>query len=504
MKATWVPMIAFFLPCCSDTAVAQIQPIVKPSTPTVLAAAPLTLKARDASGSARETFVSVMLAGPQPGGYFSVISSGGYQPLKFSIDAGANGALFELSPAPAFRPIAAVTAVQSAARVAAADLTANTTAVASGGGGLRLAAETTQWIHFKGFASLAGMPLSMPVRVTVTDGAGATKTITVTLELKTFRVAQVTVPAGMVRGRLDNVAVRLAGLPAGASVTVEATGNRVFDRADTVYVPHTPTASDASVGAFVNPVCTFDASSDSRITGTADAAGDVALTLPGRFHYDAQHPQATAAKDGPCQLALRLSGGTNDYAFLAATERHDVRITPVTTYRIDSTWDLSSKVNFAMSPGLPGFCTGYSVLGTSVYPIGVFKDGNDLAMAVRSGPTGADCVAQSQAWLLPPDVAVTAIDWDVQTDGSKCCLADRCLPPDHAPTQTVVVPGSIPSEDPQLYDSNAPSSENAPRRPFLSPMHARLACGTTVLNDHGVKVVLKSLTLEGPLGLRLP
>lgn len=39
---------------------------------------------------------------------------------------------------------------------------------------------------------------------------------------------------------------------------------------------------------------------------------------------------------------------------------------------------------------------------------------------------------------------------------------------------------------------------------FLRPMWTRLTCGVTLDNDHGIRITLKSMTIDGPAGLTLP
>jgi hypothetical protein len=56
-----------------------------------------------------------------------------------------------------------------------------------------------------------------------------------------------------------------------------------------------------------------------------------------------------------------------------------------------------------------------------------------------------------------------------------------------------------------VSDADRPPPRADGTRPaFVSRMHVRLGCKPTALNDHGVKVVLKSMTFEGPAGVKFP
>lgn len=39
---------------------------------------------------------------------------------------------------------------------------------------------------------------------------------------------------------------------------------------------------------------------------------------------------------------------------------------------------------------------------------------------------------------------------------------------------------------------------------FLLPMWTRLQCGNTATNDHGVRLILDTIELQGPPGLKFP
>lgn len=171
---------------------------------------------------------------------------------------------------------------------------------------------------------------------------------------------------------------------------------------------------------------------------------------------------------------------------------------------------MRDQLSFKMSPGIPGICTGLSVGGVP-RPIGVHRVGADLAIGIRSGPLGTDCRAGSVVWALLDGFRVTGIDWGILTDGDVCCVGNDCLPPNSSPDTAFGVPGAIPSENVNAYQSNAAFDSDRPALradgrfpPFVSRMHVRLGCKKKLLNDHGVKVLLKSLSFEGPDGAQFP
>jgi ribonuclease J len=60
--------------------------------------------------------------------------------------------------------------------------------------------------------------------------------------------------------------------------------------------------------------------------------------------------------------------------------------------------------------------------------------------------------------------------------------------------------------DPVVSDIGENLGSNSGRRflRFLRPMWTRLTCGATLDNDHGIRITLKSVTIDGPPGLTLP
>jgi hypothetical protein len=358
-------------------------------------------------------------------------------------------------------------------------------------------------LRFKGFDRHWGAGIDLPVTVTATDANGRTISRSFTVEALPGRISKFQAAnSSVVRGQNTSVTATVDLLPPGATVSVQGTESWV---------------SSAPRGIERHP-CSFSANFGTANTGptlTADSGGRVSLPLSGTFFA------RDTAKTGPCSLGLVLDvtpPGGQSKRIWALASMETVRISAPVTYRIDRTWALSSKFRFAVHPPLPGSCIGASAYTGGVFPIGAFEDENgDLALAVRSGPLGTDCKAQSPPWVLPDGFHLVSIDWDVQKTGSKCCLGEACLPASAEPSGAIIVPGAIPSEDPQVYEtasrddplrdatqlSAGPNPARLVRRIFNST-EARLACREADSNDQGVRATLKSVTFEGPPGQTFP
>lgn len=291
----------------------------------------------------------------------------------------------------------------------------------------------------------------------------------------------------------------VAGLPAGATLGVRDVG-----------------AIDAAVHpepcrylVRQNVTQTFRAGADGR--ATLDVEGSVVHAQNG----------ATAAlpegSTGPCRPFMRLviesAGPARDLTITGRT----FRLAPLTVYRIENTWPLRDLLRFALRAESVGVCSGTSLpIGPGdVVPVGVVQVGGDLALSIRSGPFGTACRAAAPPAPVPASARVRAINWDVQRVGTQCDVGDARLPPGLAPYSTVIVPGAIPAEDPDLYCcSPEPSAQIlsqlrviAPGRTaaqhYLNPMHVRLACLPSSSNADGVRVVLRSIVFDGPPNLRI-
>lgn len=203
-------------------------------------------------------------------------------------------------------------------------------------------------------------------------------------------------------------------------------------------------------------------------------------------------------------------------------------VTPPTRYTLSQTANLKEKLGFRIN-GTLGVCEGTSSFGAGSHPVGIITSNGDVALRIRSGPLGTECQYISKAWVLPDGVTVASVTWESsreiplgQTQG-KCCAVSafggNCMTmPPHigldftrgtAPIVTGVITDgyySVISSDPHILEDGVIIHDNASPRvvTILKPMWGKLQCVNTVLNDHGVQLVLRELVLQGPAGLTFP
>ena len=421
----------------------------------------------------------------EPGATLPIATSGGVAPITYTVTANRRAELLEIVEAPS-------------AAVAGRN---------GGIGGVGGKLPSAHVLRFKGLPRQTSAGSDLRVTITAADANGSKITRDFTLEALPGRVVKLELTDGkVVRGQNTRVQATVDLLPPGATV-------QVTDASDGL-------AGSQPIG-ISRLTCYFSAAFSSLPNKTgptlkADAGGKISFAIPGSFAASSE------AKTGPCYLGLVLNvtlpGAQFPTAVWVLVTTNPVRISAPMTYRVDRTWSLNSKFRFASHPPMPGSCIGASAFTGGVFPVGAFEDENgDLAIAVRSGPLGTDCKAQSSPWALPVDFRLVSIDWDLQRTGSKCCIGDACRPSGAAASEGFIVSGAIPSDDPHVY---ATSSDEDPlrdatrlsaganparqRRSVFNSMEARLTCKETASNDHGVKATLKSVTFEGPPGRTFP
>lgn len=118
---------------------------------------------------------------------------------------------------------------------------------------------------------------------------------------------------------------------------------------------------------------------------------------------------------GECQPTLLLDGDR-----LTASNR--VSAEPLETRTIEDTWSLASTLGFSTTV-VRGGCTGVSQGPAGSFPIGVHARNGDLAIEVRSGVIGSDCVFDTGPVRLPDGVYVSSADWKVEYEGA-CGVTD--------------------------------------------------------------------------------
>jgi len=281
----------------------------------------------------------------------------------------------------------------------------------------------------------------------------------------------------------------------------------------TVAIPGASTARfDPTYDPIVeHQVCYFVRNWNYPVADAPMVNGQAVLLLRGQFYSS----ESTTS----CGLFVRVNavypGGRQQSFVLKAP----VTVRAWTRYTFTDTAQLTGRLAFHTTNAL-GLCEGVSV-GSHAHNVGVGSLNGKLTINMRSGPIGTLCAWTSTAWRLPDGAHVVEATWDVATDGSKCCLdLTNCpnLPLGVGPDSTVVVPGHIVAgSQTDTYEYMGLSNpivtdlaENLGPNPnrlflrFLRPMWTRLTCGVTLDNDNGIRITLRSVTIEGPPGLTLP
>ena len=170
-------------------------------------------------------------------------------------------------------------------------------------------------------------------------------------------------------------------------------------------------------------------------------------------------------------------------------------------------------------------------MGPSNYAVGIVNVGGDLGLRIRSGPLGTECQYISKPWLLPEGVTLVATTWERVSElpsgqtQAKCCVVNafghNCITmPPHVEANfnrgtAPIVTGehteftryySVTSADRQVLEDGVIIHENTSPRilTLVKPMWGKLQCTNTGFNDHGVKLVLREIVLDGPPGLTFP
>ena len=247
-----------------------------------------------------------------------------------------------------------------------------------------------------------------------------------------------------------------------------------------------------------------------------DQNGEGRISLPGWF-----------TGSGSCAIGVELLlPGKPDPARLVAGP---IQVQAPVRYTVSSTSSLRGILAVRVYASL-GTCEGTSI-GPTNYSVGVLDTGGDMAFRIRSGPLGTECQFTSKAWPLPDGVRLVSTTWEGvreipsgQQQG-KCCVVsafgNNCITmPPHAVSNFTrgtapIVTGeqsetsnyySVTSSDPQILQNGVVILDNQPPRivTVIKPMWGKLQCTNTVINDHGVKLVLREIVLTGPPGLTFP
>ncbi len=244
-------------------------------------------------------------------------------------------------------------------------------------------------------------------------------------------------------------------------------------------------------------------------------SGEGRISLPGWF---------TSA--GTCAIGLELSlPGKSEPARVVAGP---IQVQRPVRYAVTGTARLRNILGVRVST-LLGICEGTSI-GPTNYTVGVIENGSDLAYRIRSGPLGTDCQYISKAWVLPDGARLVSAKWESVQEippgqgQGKCCVVgsfgQNCIMITRPPVESFnlnrgtapIVTGdraesppyySVTSSDAQILEDGVILLENSPPRvvTVVKPMWGKLQCTNTAVNDHGVKLILRELVLEGPPGL---
>lgn len=323
--------------------------------------------------------------------------------------------------------------------------------------------------------------------------------VTIT-EVRSVEAGKIHYPGAVLES--TKVQVRFRGLPPGARVRALPGSGAAFSAVRDLSRQSGPTPCGGTAYAWalnseVNPAS----------MATVDGQGLATLTYMTSL---AIASGGAAQAQGPCSIVLGLEIRTSSAAEVQTLALRSPVFQPVLIkrYRYDDTWPLRRIFNFTMlSQALGSTCDGTSVGPVQSHPVGPTERNGDLLIQIRSGPLGTACRAVSPGVALSDQIKLVEIDWAIEYTGDKCCAGGDCG------ESAVFLPGHIPDDAPARYQDLAPQTgmSGEVRYPRLNPgqwvvgqAHVALKCQMAGMNDHGVRVVLRSATFEGPPDADLP
>lgn len=312
---------------------------------------------------------------------FQVRSTGGVAPVTFSIVPGATSSMFEIVPTQA----QTMTPVQTPAQIAAAEAAARFER--------RPAGTVTRTIRFKGASNASSLGNSFPVQIRARDVMGTSVTTTVTVFPFSPRIA----PVAANRTALETWPL---------SLTVQGLGGATEMRVDSV----------SGCRYTQNPRISYQATQ--AVTG-----GATSVLRMGSFRTS-----AASCAELQMRIALKFQDMQEFTAPIIVTApAFNFRVPQ--TYAFGDSWPIRSLFDFRLQQSHTGVCSGESLGTAGAQPVGVFRSGDDIAMAVRSGPIGTECDYVSVARRLPDGFALKGIEFTT-TEG-----------PNDSPTTTRFGPG---------------------------------------------------------------
>lgn len=291
-------------------------------------------------------------------------------------------------------------------------------------------------------------------------------------------------------------------LPPGAQVRAVTSVNHYMQVHAALDEPGLPRCHGAAFGLSRNSV------TQPRSMGVVNARGEAVLAYGFSLSLPTSAPPLQTGER--CLLALMIEvretpTGESTFHLLKAPMIEPLLLR---TVRYDRTWALRRYFDFTMLAKAPGStCEGTSIGPVQNYPAGPFEHNGDLAVQIRSGPLGTACRAVSPGVAVDDQIRLVAIDWDIERTDDKCCAGGQCgeggyFQPGHLPEdepdryQDLIVQRGISGEVqyPNLRDGQW----------VMGHAHINLTCEPALMNDHGVRLVLRSATFEAPLGAALP
>lgn len=424
----------------------------------------------------------------------AVGTTGGYNPVTLTIDAGAQSGLFEFGAPRSGRISGSTTGRDALARPAETATTGP-------------ADSLNRILRFNGGST--SLPDAIPVKVTARDGKGAILSATTTFYPVAPSVSAVTGYEGKSAGQTIPV-LRITVVGLGA-----ARGFKHHGEISGCRYEQNPTISFGEGyelgGAHTGPTDTHSFYRNARL-GMTNCSG---LTF---------------------KFALKFPS-SSEYLEPFTLKTPAFQLSPRQTYTFTNTWDLQAKLGFAVHEAT-GKCQGRSEMPAQPsYPVGVVRDRGDITFTVRSAPLGTHCVYASKTWVLPDGFQVTSFDLSSSRSGpeepapegsyGRCCtgLGDgkmcsgttiphpglagfsftRGLKPMRQgdPPASFQVSGwqtqLVTPDNVILYDS--PDNQYTT---VIPPLMAKPSCLNTLLNDHFVTIRIDEISFSGPAGVAFP
>lgn len=478
--------VALALASCVALAQAITDPLKKSTLPGSLENTVVIPPLAIANTSTRSVPAMVGAGNTLPAVDFQVRSTGGVAPVTFSIVPGATSSMFEFVQT----QTQTITPVQTAAEIAAAEAAARFERKPAG--------TVTRTIRFRGATNASSLGNSFQVQIRARDVMGASVTTTVTV----FPFAPRIAPVAGNRTALETWPLSLAvqGLGNATEMRVESVGGCRYTQ---------------------NPRITYQA-----VQAVSGGAASVSRT--GSFRTS--EPACTGLQ---LQMALKFPDMSTFTAPIIVTAPAFNFRAPQ-TYAFGDTWPVRSLFDFRLQQSHTGVCSGESLGTAGAQPVGVFRSGDDIAMAVRSGPIGTECDYISVARRLPDGFALKGIEFtttegpnDSPTTtrfgpgprhycslGGGSALAKNFTRGAHVLRQSSLNAGLVADDGftlegwdrPLTTDDNVQLLEGSDNNyaMMLVPLYVKLSCVFAASNAEFIRLRINRVEFIGPPGVQFP